>query len=168
MTASKKTARKTAPKTHVKPAPKAAKKVLEAAAAPASEFPQVARDYATRAAEAVLGRASAIHDGAGKATAAIEMAATGSVTTVAQVSRDIQNAMFDDAKAAISAFENTVAAGSVADAARIQAAFLRTQLDVNVSRAKTIASLIAEATNAGAKLAQDNFGRLGLKFGKVA
>jgi hypothetical protein len=168
MTVSSKTTRKTAAKPAPKLARKPAKKVLETAAAPAAEFPQVARDYATRAAEVVLERATKLHDGAEKATAALEMAATGSVTTVAQVSRDIQNIMFDDAKAAIAAFENTIAAASVSDAARVQADYFRAQFDLNVSRAKNVAGLVAEVAQNGAKIAQDNFGRLGLKFGKAA
>ena len=121
-----------------------------------------------RAAEAALERAASVHAGAEKATATIEAAATGSVAVLAKLSRDVQGAIFDDAKAAIAAFEKTASAHSVGDAVRVQADYVRTQFDVNVTRAKTVAALVAEAAQNGAKLAQDNFSRLGLKFGKAA
>ena len=115
-----------------------------------------------------LERAASVHAGSRKATATIEAAATGSVAVLAKLSRDVQGAIFDDAKAAIAAFEKTASAHSVGDAVRVQADYVRTQFDVNVTRAKTVAALVAEAAQNGAKLAQDNFSRLGLKFGKAA
>ena len=147
-----------------KTARKPASKKLDAAAHN-PEFAETARGYALRAAEAALERAASVHAGAEKATATIEAAATGSVAVLAKLSRDVQGAIFDDAKAAIAAFEKTA---SVGDAVRVQADYVRTQFDVNVTRAKTVAALVAEAAQNGAKLAQDNFSRLGLKFGKAA
>ena len=150
-----------------KTARKPASKKLDAAAHN-PEFAETARGYALRAAEAARERAASVHAGAEKATATIEAAATGSVAVLAKLSRDVQGAIFDDAKAAIAAFEKTASAHSVGDAVRVQADYVRTQFDVNVTRAKTVAALVAEAAQNGAKLAQDNFSRLGLKFGKAA
>ncbi|MDE2365089.1 MAG: phasin family protein [Hyphomicrobiales bacterium] len=158
MTASKKTV-------------KSARKPAAKAAAPETksvEFQTAARDYAHRAAEAALERATSIHAGAEKATSAIEVAASTAVESAAKAAREIQNAMFDDAKAAVAAFEKTIAAGSVGEAVRVQSDYYRAQLDVNVTRVKTVAGLVAEAAKTGAKTAQDNFARLGLKFGKAA
>lgn len=157
MTATKKTVRK----------PKAVEAEAQVAET-ANKTIETAREYAHRAAEAVLERATSLHAGAEKATDAIETAAVDSVESLAKVSREIQNAIFDDAKAAIAAFEKTASAHSVGDAVRVQADYVRTQFDVNVTRAKTVAALVAEAAQNGAKLAQDNFSRLGLKFGKAA
>ena len=157
MTAAKKTVRKPkAVKAEAKPA-EAANKTIE-----------TAREYAHRAAEAVLERATSLHAGAEKATASIESGAIDSVESLAKASREIQNAMFDDAKAAIAAFEKTVAAKSVGDAFRVQTDFYRAQFDVNVSRAKTVGALVAQATQDGVKRAQDNFAGLAAKFGKAA
>ena len=154
MTAAKKTVRK----------PKAEAKPVETA----NTTIETAREYAHRAAEAVLERATSLHVGAEKATATIETAAVDSVESLAKASREIQNAMFDDAKAAIAAFEKTVAAKSVGDAFRVQADFYRAQFDVNVSRAKTVGALVAQAAQDGVKRAQDNFAGLAAKFGKAA
>ena len=95
MTATKKTVRK--PKALEAKAVKAEAQVGEAA----NKTIETAREYAHRAAEAVLERATSLHAGAEKATDAIETAAVDSVESLAKVSREIQNAIFDDAKAAI-------------------------------------------------------------------
>ena len=159
MTATKKTVRK--------PAMKAVK--AEAAVSDtANKTIETAREYAHRAAEAALERATSLHAGAAKATATIEVAAVGSVESLAKASREIQAAMFDDAKAAISAFEKTVAAKSVGDAFRVQADYYRAQFDVNVTRAKTVGALVAQAAQDSVKRAQDNFSGLAAKFGKAA
>ena len=147
---------------------KPAKKLAAAAQVETNDFTGAARDYAHRAAEAALERANSLHAGAEKATATIETAATGSVAAIANFSREISDALFADAKAAIVAFEKTAEAGSIGDAVRVQADYFRAQLDLNVSRAKNAAALVAEAAQYGAKLAQDNFGRLGLNLGKAA
>lgn len=159
-----KTTRKASAKTSAR---KPASKKLDAAAA-SSEFAGTARGYALRATEAALERASSVHAGAEKATATIEAAATGSVAVIAKISRDVQGAIFDDAKAAIAAFEKTASAHSVGDAVRVQTDYIRAQLDVNVTRAKTVAAAVAEVAQNGAKLAQDNLARIGLNFGKAA
>jgi hypothetical protein len=161
MTMTKTAARKTA-------ARKPAKKLAAAAQVETNDFTGTARDYAHRAAEAALERATSLHTGAEKATATIETAATGSVAAIANFSREVQDALFADAKAAIVAFEKTAEAGSFGDAVRVQADYFRAQFDVNVSRAKNAAALVTEAAQYGAKLAQDNFGRLGLNLGKAA
>lgn len=160
MTATKKTVRK--PKTVD------AKAVETEVSATATKTIETAREYAHRAAEAVLERATSLHAGAEKATASIETAAVDSVESLAKASREIQNAMFDDAKAAIAAFEKTVAAKSVGDAFRVQADYYRAQFDVNVSRAKTVGALVAQAAQDSVKRAQDNFAGLAAKFGKAA
>lgn len=166
MTATKKTVRK--PKVLQAKTVKAEAQVGEAA----NKTIETAREYAHRAAEVVLERATSLHAGAEKATDAIETAAVNSVESLAKVSREIQNAIFDDAKAAIAAFEKAVAAKTVGEAFRIQADYYRAQFDVNVSRAKTVGALVAQAAQDGAKTitktAQDNLAGLGLKFGKAA
>lgn len=159
MTATKKTVRKPAAKRV-----EAEAQVSETA----NKTIETAREYAHRAAEAVLERATSLHVGAEKATATIETAAVDSVESLAKASREIQNAMFDDAKAAIAAFEKTVSAKSVGDAFRVQADYYRAQFDVNVSRAKTVGALVAQATQDGVKRAQDNFAGLAAKLGKAA
>ncbi len=160
MTDTKKTVRK--PKTVD------AKAVEAEVSATANKTIETAREYAHRAAEAVLERATSLHAGAEKATATIETAAVDSVESLAKVSREIQTAMLDDAKAAIAAFEKTVAAKSVGEAFRVQADYARAQFDVNVTRAKTVGALVAQAAQDGVKRAQDNLAGLGLKFGKAA
>ncbi len=162
MTAAKKTAAKT--KTLESKAAAAESNVAGAA----TKTIETAREYAHRAAEAVLDRATSLHAGAEKATATIETAAVDSVESLAKASREIQTAMLDDAKAAIAAFEKTVSAKSVGEAFRVQADYARAQFDVNVTRAKTVGALVAQAAQDGVKRAQDNLANLGVKFGKAA
>ncbi|MFV0280489.1 MAG: phasin family protein [Rhodoblastus sp.] len=159
-------AKKPAPKAAPKAAPTAEAKIEQAVAA--NKTFEAAREYAQRAAGTALERATSLHAGAEKATAAVESAAVESVASLAKASREIQGAMFDDAKAAIAAFEKTVAAKSLDDAFRVQADYYRAQFDVNVSRAKTVGALVAQAAQESAKRAQDNIVKLGVKFDKVA
>ncbi len=148
----------------------AAQPVMDAfkSAQPKMEVPEAARDLAKRAAETVLERAESINAGAEQATAAIERAATDTVANVARMTRDIQAAVYDDAKAAIAAFENVVAAKSLGEAAQIQIDYLRARSDVTVARVKTIADFLTKAAEDAVKTAQDNFARLTSKVDKAA
>ena len=58
------------------------------------EVPEAARDFVKKQAETAKVRAADIYAGSEKVTAAIETAASGSVSEVAKISRTIQQAMY--------------------------------------------------------------------------
>src|SRR5258707_12027776 len=63
------------------------------------DVPTGARDFVKKAAGTAKDRATEIHTGSEKVTAAIETALAGSVTEVAKISRNIQQAIYEDAQA---------------------------------------------------------------------
>lgn len=135
---------------------------------PKIEIPEAARDLAKRAAESVMEGAESINAGAEKATTAIEKAANEAVANAAKITRDVQAAVFNDARAAIVAFEGMVAAKSLGEAAQIQIDYLRARSDVTVARAKNFAEFFTKATENAMKVAQDNFAKLTAKADKAA
>ena len=144
------------------------KSTTKAAADVKVEIPQAARDYAHRAAETALERAASLHVGAAKATLTLEKTAVSAVSEAARLSRDFQTALFDEAKAAIEAFEHVIAAKSLSEAARIQADFLRARADIAVARAKAASAVAAKVVHDGVKYAQDNVAKLSAKVGIAA
>jgi hypothetical protein len=58
------------------------------------EVPEAARDFVKRTASTAKERAAELHAGSEKVTAAIETAATDSVTEAAKISRTIQQAIY--------------------------------------------------------------------------
>lgn len=135
---------------------------------PKIEIPEAARDLAKRAAETVKEGAESISASAEKATTAVEKAANETVASAVKLTRDLHAAVYDDAKAAIAAFEGVIAARSLGEAAQIQIDYLRARSDANVARAKTFAEFFAKSAENAMKAAQDNFARLTAKADKAA
>ena len=119
-----------------------------------------ARDFAQDTAGAARVRAAAFHAGAEVATAELALAATESIVATAEIVRDVQRAMHDDARAALTAFENVLSAPSLSDAAKAQMDYLRLQSGANIARAQSYGRFLAMTFELGAKAAQDNFVRL--------
>ena len=63
------------------------------------EVPEAAREFVKKAAGTAKDRAAEIHTGSEKVTSAIETAVAGSVSETAKISRNIQQAVYDDAQA---------------------------------------------------------------------
>ncbi len=125
-----------------------------------SDLAASARDYAKRAAETILDRSTAIESGVEKSTNAVEQVATQSIAGAAKISREVQTAVFVDARAALVAFEEMLAAPSLPAAARVHVDFLRGRFAANVARTKDIALFLARSVENGAKLAQDNLTKI--------
>src|ERR1700742_5379501 len=62
------------------------------------EVPQAAREFVKKQAETAKERAADFYAGSEKATEVLESAVTGSVSEVAKISRNIQQALFQDAE----------------------------------------------------------------------
>ncbi len=93
-------------------------------------------------------------------TAAIETAAAGSVSEVAKISRNIQQALYQDAEAFFAGIDKLVSAKSLSEAAQIQSDLVRAHGEVLVSRAKASTEYLGKLVTEGAKTAQDNFSKV--------
>jgi hypothetical protein len=89
--------------------------------------------------------APSIETAAAEACAALESAATTAVHKLAEMSRGVQAAAFDETKAAAAAFENLLKARSLADAAQNYIDYFRSRADVGAARAKSAVAFVADA-----------------------
>ncbi len=124
------------------------------------EVPAAARDFVKRAATTAKDRATDLHTGSEKVTAAIETAVTGSVNEAAKISRSIQEAMYQDAQAFFSGIEQLAGAKSLTDAFQIQSDLVRSRGEVLVGRAKSTTDYLSKLVADGARNAQDNFSKV--------
>jgi phasin len=123
------------------------------------DVPEATRDFVKRAAGTAKEKAADIHAGSEKVTAAIETAVTDSVTEVAKISRNIQQAIYHDAEAFFSGIDRLASAKSVNEAVQIQSDLVRAHGEVLVSRAKSTTEYLGKLVADSAKTAQDNLSK---------
>ena len=131
------------------------------------EVPEAARDFVKRTAGTAKDRAADMHAGSEKVTAAIETAVSSSVTEAAKVSRNIQQAIYEDAQAFFAGIDKLASAKSINEAVQIQSDLARARGEVFVSRAKPTTEYFGKLIADGAKTAQDNFAKVA-SYGKTA
>src|SRR4051795_9820229 len=124
------------------------------------EVPEATRDFVKRAAGTAKDKAAEIHAGSEKVTAAIETAVSGSVSEVAKISRNIQQALYQDAEAFFAGIDKLASAKSLNEAVQIQSDMVRARGELFVSRAKSTAEYLGKLAADGAKSAQDNFAKV--------
>jgi len=124
------------------------------------EVPEAARDFVKKQAETAKVRAADVYAGSEKVTAAIETAVADGVTEAAKISRNIQQAMYQDAEAFFAGIDKLASAKSINEAVQIQSDLARAQGEVVVSRAKSTAEYLGKLVANGAKTAQDNFAKV--------
>jgi len=124
------------------------------------EVPEAAREFVKKTAGTAKERAAELHAGTEKVTAAIETAVTGSVNEAAKISRNIQNALYQDAETFFAGIDRLASAKSLNEAVQIQTELLRTGGEVLVSRAKASTEYLGKLVADGAKTAQDNFAKV--------
>src|SRR6202051_587737 len=124
------------------------------------EVPEAAREFVKKQTETAKVRAADLHAGSEKVTAAIETAVAGSVTEAAKISRNIQDALYQDAEAFFAGIDRLASAKSLNEAVQIQACMLRRRGEVFVSRAKASTEYLGKLVADGAKTAQDNFAKV--------
>jgi phasin len=124
------------------------------------EVPEAAREFVKKQAETAKERAADIHAGSGKVTAAIETAVAGSVTEAAKISRNIQDAIYQDAEAFFAGIDKLASAKSLTEAVQIQSDMVRARGEAFVSRAKATTEYFGKLVSEGAKTAQDNFSKV--------
>ncbi|OIQ72837.1 phasin protein [mine drainage metagenome] len=124
------------------------------------EVPEAAREFVKKQAETAKERAADLHARSEKVTAVIETAVTGSVSEVAKISRNIQDALYQDAEAFFAGIDRLASAKSLNEAVQIQSDMLRARGEVFLSRAKASSEYLGKLVADGAKTAQDNFAKV--------
>ena len=125
-----------------------------------AEVPEAARDFVKKTANTAKERAADVYAGSEKVTAAIEAAVSDSVTEAAKISRNIQQAMHQDAEAFFAGIDKLASAKSLNEAVQIQSDLARARGEVFVSRAKSTAEYFGKLVANGAKTAQDNLAKV--------
>ncbi|RZN31151.1 phasin [Bradyrhizobium sp. Leo121] len=124
------------------------------------EVPEAAREFVKKQAETAKVRAADLHAGSEKVTAVIESAVAGSVSEAAKISRNIQEAIYQDAEAFFNGIDKLASAKSLNEAVQIQSDLVRARGEVFVSRAKSATEYVGKLVIEGAKSAQDNFAKV--------
>jgi phasin len=124
------------------------------------EVPEAARDFVKRTANTAKERAADAYAGSEKVTAAIETAVADSVSEAAKISRNIQQALYQDAEAFFAGIDKLASAKSLNEAVQIQSDFARARGEVLVSRAKSTTEYLGKLVADGAKTAQDNLAKV--------
>src|SRR5881227_2575254 len=124
------------------------------------EVPEAAREFVKKTAGTAMERAADLYAGSERATAAIETAVAGSVSEAAKISRNIQQALYQDAEAFFAGIDKLASAKTLSEAAQIQSDLVRARGEVLVSRAKATSEYLGKLVTEGAKNAQDNFAKV--------
>jgi len=124
------------------------------------EVPEAAREFVKKSANTAKDRAAEVFAGSERVTAAVENAVTESVTEAGKISRNIQQAIYDDAQAFFASIDKLASAKSFSEAVEIQSSLLRAQGEAFVSRAKATTDYLGKLAANGAKSAQDNFAKV--------
>jgi len=93
-------------------------------------------------------------------TSVIETAVTDSVTEAAKISRNIQQAIYQDAEAFFAGIDKLASAKSVNEAVQIQSDMVRARGEAFISRAKSTTEYLGKLVADGAKTAQENFSKV--------
>ena len=124
------------------------------------QVPEAARDFVKRVAGEATARAEDIHAGAAKVTAALETAVSDQISETAKISRNLQQAMLDDAQAFFAGIEKLASAKSLGEAFQVQSDMVRARTDVAVTRVRATADYLGERFAIGAKTAQENISKV--------
>lgn len=121
------------------------------------EVPEATREFVKRTANTAKERAADVYAGSEKVTAAIETAVADSVSEAAKISRNIQQAIYQDAEAFFAGIDKLASAKTLNEAMQIQSDLARAHGEVLVSRAKSTTEYLSKLVANGAKTAQDSF-----------
>ena len=124
------------------------------------EVPEAAREFVKKTANTAKERAAEVFAGSERVTAAIENAATESVTEAGKISRNIQQAIYEDAEAFFAGIDKLASAKSFSEAIEIQSGLLRAHSEVFVSRAKATTDYLGKLVADSAKSAQNSFAKV--------
>jgi phasin len=124
------------------------------------EVPEAAREFVKKTANTAKDRAAEAFAGSERVTAAVENAVSESVAEAGKISRNIQQAIYEDAEAFFSSIDKLASAKSFSEAVEIQSSLLRARGEAFVSRANATTDYLGKLAANGAKSAQDNFAKV--------
>ncbi len=123
------------------------------------EVPEAARDFVKRAASTAKERVAEAYAGSEKVTVAIETAVADSVSEATKISRNIQQAIYQDTAAFLTGIDKLASAKSFNEAVQIQSELARASGETLLSRAKSTGEYFGKLVANGAKTVQDNFAK---------
>src|SRR5947208_12398259 len=124
------------------------------------EVAEAVREFVKKTAGTAKERAADLHAGSEKVTAVIETTVADSVSEAAKISRNIQQALYQDAEAFFAGIDKLASAKSLNEAVQIQSDMVRARGEVLVSRAKATTEYLGKLVSESAKTAQDNFSKV--------
>jgi hypothetical protein len=125
------------------------------AAAQYEPIPAAARDFVKKAAATARERATTFHAGTDKATRAVEQTMVTAVGEVAKLTRQAQQAGYEDAQAFFSGVDQLASAKCLGEAVQIYVDYMRNRSDVAMARARTARDLFGKLVASGASAAQE-------------
>src|SRR5947208_7699984 len=124
------------------------------------EVPEAAREFVKKTANTAKDRAADVFAGSEKVTAAIETAAADSVSEAAKISRNIQQAIYQDVEAFFAGIDRLASAKSLNEAVQIQSDMARARGELLVTRAKPTTESLGKLVANGAETARDNLAKV--------
>jgi hypothetical protein len=125
------------------------------AAAQYEPIPAAARDFVKKAAATARERATTFHAGTDKATRAVEQTMVTAVGEVAKLTRQAQQAGYEDAQAFFSGVDQLASAKCLGEAVQIYVDYMRNRSDVAMARAHTARDLFGKLVASVASAAQE-------------
>ena len=135
---------------------------------PGAQVPEATREFVKRAVDTARERTVNAHAEAEKVTAVLENAAIGAVGETVKLSRDFQQAFYEDTEAFFTGIDKLASAKSFAEALQIQSDYLRSRSEVAVTRAKAAGEYVGKLFAEGARNAQDNLAKAAESAAKVS
>ena len=123
------------------------------------EVPEAAREFVKKTANTAKDRAAEAFAGSERVTAAVENAVTESVAEAGKISRNIQQALYQDTEAFFDGIDRLASAKSLSEAVQIQGELARARGEALVARAKSTSEYVGKLVTEGAKLAQENMAK---------
>lgn len=120
------------------------------------DVPEQAREFVKKSASTAKERAADALAGSERVTAMIESTVADGVFEAAKISRNIQQALFQDTEAFFDGIGRLASAKSFGEAVQIQGELARAQGEALVSRAKSTTEYVGKLVTEGAKSVQDN------------
>lgn len=117
--------------------------------------PAAARDFVKKAAETAKDRAAALHANVEKATTTVEQTLANTVGEVARLTRQAQQAAYEDAQAFFAGVDKLASAASLSEAVQIYVDYIRSRGDAALARAHAVNDYAGKLLAGGAKSVQD-------------
>ena len=123
------------------------------------DVPEQTREFVKKTASTAKERAAEALAGSEKVTNVIETAVADSVSEAAKISRNIQQALYQDTEAFFDGIDKLASAKSFSEAVQIQGELARARGEALVARAKSTGEYVGKLMSEGAKTVQENLAK---------